>query len=367
MKTTATEYPVSNPAVPRGVGVAILVIAASVIGACSTPAPKGPARGTEVQPRFETEALQLQGGPADVAVWTNQDNPAASLIMAGDNASGLHIYGSNGQSLHSSPIKGLSRIDPLGLDRSGDSARLLVGAINPVRDQLVVLAMDPTSGEVRSAPVDIEGLDFEPVAICATALVGGTSDAFVASESGTLARYTISVPRFGSGVEVQAAGQADIAPGITDCVADRMRRALWIAVKGSGIWQLPLRLDADSRPELVARVDARRLESVGGLAILRARGEAMLLASSPADGSFSAFELGSGRFQGGITRITEGSRWHGRFHIVASNGIDDVTGNYGLGAGGGMLVVRDGRDEPGGGQNFKIVAIDEVRDALDNQ
>jgi len=144
------------------------------------------------------------------------------------------------------------------------------------------------------------------------------------------------------------------------CVVDEATRRLYVAEEDTGLWRFDADPDGDGTPSSVAMVDGRKLvEDAEGVALgLGPNQQRFILVSSQGDNAFTLYN-----------RETEA--FVGRFRIVAGNvgsveetdGIDLVLGDFGPAFPGGLLVVQDG-EQADGTQNFKLVAWDDVVQAL---
>jgi len=348
-------------------GAALLLLAG-----CTTPAPMDdrPVTLVEVPARVETGPIAGDGSLAP-AVWINRNNPSRSLVAAVGDGERMHVYSTDGKALASATPGQFDAIVTLGLARLGAERRVLFAATDSNRSRLALLAVNPETGEPDPAPFDIERLDFDPHGVCASQLVGGTAEVFVISDAGEIARFRLSVPRFGD-ANVRFAARRDFGTSVQACAADHVQKAVWFSQAGSGIWSVPLRMEGDATPERVARVGGVGLPfDPHGLAIVRSSGRAMIIASMPADDSFSAYAVTGGRSSGGVIRVAGDDPLEGRFRIIGSDGVDAASGSrYFDGGGasgiaglpGGLLVVADQADDPGAGHNLKFVSLEELLD-----
>lgn len=343
-----------------------------VLAGCTTSAPVNdrPVTLVEVAARHET-AVAAGDGSLAPAVWINRDNPARSLVAAVGDGERMHVYSTGGEMLASATPGQFDAIATLGLARKDGERRVLFAATDSNRSRLALLAVNPDTGEPDPAPFDIEGLDFDPLGVCASQLTGGTAEVFVISGAGEIVRFRVSAPRFGD-VTVSFAARRDFGTPVQGCAADDVQNAVWFSQAGSGIWSVPLRMESDATPERVALVGSVGLPfDPDGLAIVRSGGRALIIASLPADDSFSAYAVTGGRSSGGVIRIAGDDPLAGRFRIVAGGGVDAATGSRRFDGGGvsgiaglpgGLLVVADERDDSGSGRNLKIVSLDALLD-----
>jgi len=348
-------------------GAALLLLAG-----CTTPAPMDdrPVTLVEVPARVETGPIAGDGSLAP-AVWINRNNPSRSLVAAVGDGERMHVYSTDGKALASATPGQFDAIATVGLGRSNAGRRVLFAATNSDRSQLALLAVDPDTGEPDAVPFDIEGLDFEPRAVCASQLSGGRAEVFVVSSAGELVRFNVSVPRFGE-VSVREVARRDFGASVQDCAADNGQDAVWFSQIGSGIWSVPLRMEDDARPERVALVGGSGLPfDADGLAVVRSGGRALIIVAVPADDSFSAYAVTGGRSSGGVIRVAGDDPLEGRFRIIGRDGVDAASGSRYVDGGGasgiaglpgGLLVVADQADDPGAGHNLKFVSLEELLD-----
>jgi len=353
-----------------------LAVAATllVLAGCAAPAPVAdrPAVPIDVPARYETGSAV--GDSALVpAVWINPDNPGRSLVAAVGDGQRFTVHSADGEVLASATPGRFGAVATLGQARRGPDRRVLFAATDALASRLVLLAVDPDTGEPDPAPFEIERLDFEPRGVCASELTGGNAEVFVISDAGELVRISVSVPRFGD-VTLRQRARRGFGAAILDCAADHAHNAVWFSLRGSGIWTVPLRMEGDARPEPVARIGSAGLPSApAGLTVVHSAGRALLIAAVPADDSLTAYALTGGQIRGGIIRVAEGEPLAGRFRIVVGNGVDDVAGPRHVAGGGapgipglpgGLLAVSDQRNAPDGSQNVKLAAIGDLPGAM---
>ena len=85
----------------------------------------------------------------DVAVWVNESDPEASLIVATNKLRGLLVYGLDGAVVSTSDVGRVNNVDLRdGVDVGGEEA-IVVAATNRTTATIDVLALDPTAATSR--------------------------------------------------------------------------------------------------------------------------------------------------------------------------------------------------------------------------
>jgi 3-phytase len=144
------------------------------------------------------------------------------------------------------------------------------------------------------------------------------------------------------------------------CVVDDRTATLYVGEEDVGIWRFDARPGAPVTPVEVARIDGKTLVAdVEGVAIA-ATGDngGWLVASSQGDNAYTLYSLPDHHYVGRF-RIVQG-----QFGATSeTDGIEVVLGDFGPAYPGGLMVAQDGDNAPAA-QNFKLVAWDDIRDAL---
>ena len=90
----------------------------------------------------------------DPAVWVNEANPEASLIVATNKLRGFVVYGLDGAVVSTSDVGRVNNVDLRDGVNVGGEEEIVVAATNRTTETIDVLALDPESGEL-SPLVDV--------------------------------------------------------------------------------------------------------------------------------------------------------------------------------------------------------------------
>lgn len=310
-----------------------------------------------VAPVGETAPVISSGDAADdPAIWINPDNPEASLIVATDKQSGLHVYDLNGSERQYLRIGFTNNVD-LRTAPWGKNDLTLVVASRRYPSQLVLLALDHESGELRllkQHPVQLQ----EPYGICMYQDKNGQPYVFLNSTDGSFAQYSVN-PEF----EITEVRNFKLRTRVEGCVADDDDGLLYIGEEDRGIWRMSAGPEDPVDRRFVDTVIGGPLVSdVEGLAIYHGQRK-LLVASSQGDNSYAVYDA-------------ETSEYLISFHVTGDSKIDGVSETDGIdvtavslpGFPHGMLVVQDGYNtDPTENQNFKIVSWSDVMEILERQ
>lgn len=311
-----------------------------------------------VQAAVETAPVDTVNADAadDPAIWIDDGDPAASLILGTDKKAGLYLYDVSGAVAQFLPAGQLNNIDlrqnvTLGAWR-GDIA----AASNRTDNTVTLLTLADRRATVSGAiPSPIE----EPYGLCMGA-AGAETLAFVAYKTGDVVAFRLTAPDAGEEVS-----RLKLASQLEGCVFDDAARVLYIGEENRGLWK------ADYRDGRLG--GARLVDEIGGASGLVADIEGLalyvtgettgyLIASVQGDNSFAVYERqGDNRFRGRF-RIGPSATIDG---VGETDGIEATSAPLGPRFPKGVLVVQDGLNEPEGvGQNFKIVDWRDIEQAL---
>lgn len=334
------------------------VLAALLLAACTPPAVDPVVETATVTADAETVAVKNGDDAADdPAIWRNAANPAASLIVGTDKQAGLYVYGLDGQVRHFLDAGRVNNVDlvdtPAGVivaasDRTdNDNAHIALFRLNTAAARLEPLGRVPAgSGEAYG--------------ICLWATPTGTASAavtaFIVIKDGSIRQIELD-PAKATGRIVRSLKLATQSEG---CVVDPRTARLYVAEEDVGIWRFDARPGGDVRPVKIAGIDKARLfDDVEGLATA-AEGTAnggWLVASSQGDNAYAVWRLADERFVGRF-RIVNGALGG----TQETDGIEVITGDFGLDFPDGLMVAQDGENQPA--QNFKLVSWGKVKKAL---
>ena len=324
-----------------------------LLAACAPPAISPGVETASVTADAETVAVKNGDDAADdPAIWRNAANPAASLIVGTDKQAGLHVYGLDGQMRHFLDAGRVNNVDlaetPNGVivaasDRTdNDNAHIALFRLNTASARLEPL------GRVPAGPGEAYGM-------CLWATPGALT-AFIVIKDGTIRQLELD-PARATGRLVRSLKLGTQSEG---CVVDPRTARLYVAEEDVGIWRFDARPQASTRPVKIAGIDKARLfDDVEGLAIAAegAGNGGWLVASSQGDNAYALWRLSDERFVGRF-RIADGKLGG----TQETDGIEVMTGDFGAGFPGGLMVVQDGENQPA--QNFKLLGWGKVKAAL---
>jgi 3-phytase len=349
-----------------------LFFAAAVLSSCAPQDPEAKSdspkmavgTGTPVPAAFETPPVgqSTEDAADDPAIWVDPADRTRGVIIGTDKKSGVYVYDLTGKQLDYLPGGLPNNVDLREGFPTPKGQKVLVAASDRGRPGAgaALFLLDPATLKLTfwaAIPVDLA----EPYGLC-TARRG---DAFLVIVNGTDGQVRqLRVAMGGDGKpQVQEERRFSVPTQPEGCVADDGRGRLYLGEEGAGIWQFDLGTGA-AKGALIATAPSEALKpDVEGLALLEDKTGAWLIASSQGDSAFAVWKVDGAQPQ-----------YRGRFSVVASGGIDAVTGTDGVTALGGvvggfpegLVVMQDDVDEGPAGerQNFKLVDWREVRKAL---
>jgi 3-phytase len=323
------------------------------IAACAPPAVVPGVPTASVTADAETVAVRNSDDAADdPAIWRNAANPAASLIVGTDKQAGLYVYDLKGQVRDFRDAGRVNNVDlvetPAGVivaasDRSDEAnAHIALFRLDTATARLVPLGRVPAgSGEAYG--------------MCLWATPGALT-AFIVIKDGTIRQIELDT-KAATGRIVRTLKLDTQSEG---CVVDPRTARLYVAEEDVGIWRWDGRASGSTKPVKLASVDGKRLVAdVEGLAIAAdgAGNGGWLVASSQGDNAYAVYRLADDRYVGRF-RIADG--------VIGgtqeTDGIAVMTGDFGPGFAGGLMVAQDGENVPT--QNFKAVGWGKVKAAL---
>jgi 3-phytase len=344
--------------------VVVLALAAGAFG------PTGRAEGlgdsvATVTAAVETAPVQSDGdAAADVAVWVNPADPAASLVIGTDRRGALELYDLSGQRVQRLPR-------PAGTTTSVD-----VRSGFPLGGRTVTLVatggrvmsffrVDPAARQLR----EVGAQDF-PTGGVAAALclyrsgVTGRFYAFITEPGGDVTQYELFDQ--GGSVDARVVRTWPLGRAATHCVADDETGRLFVSQGEAGVWRYNAEPDASPLArQQVDKAGGDHLASGGaGVAVVAQPGKrGFLLVSSPGDDTFAIYRRGHDHGWLGHRQVVDGDAADG---CSGTTGIEAVAADLGQRFPAGIFVCQDGRNTapaPAGRQNFKYVRLDEFLDA----
>ena len=293
----------------------------------------------------------IADGANDPAIWVDPENPANSLILGSGGAAGLEIYDLDGTRIDVIGDADITLVDVRnGFAAGGTSGGLAVAydvdtsTIIGFRVNAGGRTLEPIAGFAIATGAELEGLCLY------RSPLSGKFYAF-ASAAGMLQQWEIY-----SGTEGVAAHQARNIPvgiGAGHCAVHDSASVVYFAIETVGVFAIDAEpeTEGDIRPIDLAEPFGRFAGDVKGIAVHAAYGGGQLLVSDADESRLHVYDLGSRAY-------------------IATIAIDGVEESEGLAATaaplagpGGLLVVTDD-DNGDATTNYKIVAWQDIADAL---
>lgn len=306
----------------------------------------------------ETEPVASSDDAADdPAIWTNRNDPAASLILGTDKQAGLYAYDLSGAVKQFVEAGRLNNVDLRQNVTLGDWAGDIAAASNRADDTIALFAID-ASGRVTPSG-SFPSIVAEPYGLCMGA-AGENVLVFVPHKTGDLIMYRLTGADGGEEI-----GRLKFGGQLEGCVFDDEMRFLYIGEENRGVWKSYLDETGPGEPILIDEVggDAGLVADVEGLALYKdAEGAGYLIASSQGNNSYAVYDRrGENAFLGRFA-IGDGPDIDG---TQETDGIEASSANLGEDFPAGVFIAQDGENAPkGSAQNFKIVDFREVTAAL---
>ncbi len=314
----------------------------------------------------------------DPAVWVNEVDPEASLIVATNKVRGFIVYGLDGAVVSTSDVGRVNNVDLRDGVTVGGEEAIVVAATNRTTETLDVFALDPDSGELTAlvdAPISPD-FDEEPYGLCLyRSSASGALYVFANDQGGAVEQWRLDGDGAGmSGTRVRSWAVGSQTEG---CVADDANGWLFIGEEEVGIWRYGAEPDAPPEERVaVDRVGVGELEgghlasNVEGLSIYAPRvggpDAGFLVASSQGNHTYIVYDRAPPHAYRGTFRVGEAGAVDG---VEDTDGLHVVSASVGPLYPMGLLVVQDGINvAPDGSlanQNFKLVSWQHVLDALD--
>ena len=314
----------------------------------------------------------------DPAVWVDEADPEASLIVATNKLRGLVVYGLDGAVVSTNDVGRVNNVDLRdGVDVGGEET-IVVAATNRTTWTIDVLALDPDSGDLTPLLDDPISPDFDedPYGLCLyrSAASGGLY-VFANDQGGAVEQWRLDRGDTGlTGTRVRSWAVGSQTEG---CVADDANGWLFIGEEEVGIW----RYHAEPGLSTAARVAVDRVgvgepggghlaSHVEGLSIYAPPGggpdNGFLVASSQGNHTYVVYDRAPPHAYRGTFRVGEAGALDA---VEDTDGLHVVSAPLGPGYPMGLLVVQDGvnlaPDGAEANQNFKLVSWRDVLDVLD--
>ena len=310
------------------------------------------------QARGQTDAVGTANADAadDPAIWRNQADPAASLIVGTDKKAGLYVYDLQGKQRSFINAGRVNNVDLRDMGAEG----IIVAASDrsdPLNAQLALFRLDPKAATLTPLGKVSAGTG-EAYGVCLYR-EGGTLFAFNVIKEGTIRQVALTL---GSAAPTgQILRTMKLATQSEGCVTDERTHRLYVAEEDVGLWRFDAAPNGATAPVKMASADGYQIVADTEGVTLAAEGPTdggYLLVSSQGDNAYAVYRLSDdaylGRFRIGAGAI--GS-------TEETDGIDAVVGDFGPGYPGGLFVAQDGQNAPAA-QNFKLVAWADIKAAL---
>jgi 3-phytase len=302
----------------------------------------------------------------DSAIWVNQANPGASVVIADNKADlggGIGIFDMRGRLLQFRPDGKIGNVDLREGFSLGGRDTVIVGANNRTDNKLSLWALETTTRTL--SPVDARSIDTS---------TGAANYGFCMYHSRRSGKFYAFVTPNGSG-GIQQFELFDDGEGMVDatvvrtlpissitesCVADDDLGHLYVGQEDVAVWEYGAEPDAGSTRTAVDRVGdgGHLVDDIEGMSIAYGvNGSGYLFVSSQGNSTFAVYD------RGGANGFMKSFRVMGHGRIDAVSGTDglDVT-SYSVGPRfeKGMLVVHDEANSGGTTSNLKYVPLDQI-------
>lgn len=333
-----------------------------LLAAGCTPAEVRPAFSTaptaSVQARGETVAVATANADAadDPAIWRNPANPSASLLVGTDKKAGLYVYGLDGKVKSFLDAGRVNNVDlrdmgPLGIIVAASDR---IDRLNP---KLALFRLDPASGTLTALGKVPVGTG-EAYGVCLYR-EGGKLTAFNVIKDGTINQVELDLS--GAAPTGKIVRTMKLATQSEGCVVDERTHRIYVAEEDVGLYRFGARATDPVTPVKIAGADGYQIVADTEGVTLAPEGDAdggYLLVSSQGDNAYAVYRLSDDAYLG---RFRIGAGTFGA--TEETDGIDVAVGDFGPNFPGGIFVAQDGMNPPNA-QNFKLVAWDDVRKAL---
>ena len=314
----------------------------------------------------------------DPAVWVDESDPEASLIVATNKLRGLVVYGLDGAVVSTNDVGRVNNVDLRdGVDVGGEGT-IVVAATNRTTWTIDVLSLDPDNGALTpllDTPISPD-FDEDPYGLCLyRSAASGDLYVFANDQGGAVEQWRLDPGDTGlTGTRVRSWAVGSQTEG---CAADDANGWLFIGEEEVGIW----RYRAEPGLSTAERVAVDRVgvgepggghltAHVEGLSIYAPPGggpdDGFLVASSQGNHAYVVYDRAPPHAYRGTFRVGEAGAVDG---IEDTDGLHVVSAPLGPRYPMGLLVVQDGvnlaPDGAEANQNFKLVSWQHVLAALE--
>ena len=336
------------------------------LGGCATELPLAEriARATPavtVVARGETVPVGSanQDAADDPAIWRNPARPEASLIIGTDKKAGLYTYDLDGKIRDFYDAGRVNNVDLRAKILVNGTPRILVAASDRndlTQAKIALFTLDPETAKLAPLGTVPAGTG-EAYGMC-LGHSEGRLYAFMVLKDGTIHQIALNVAgTVPSGELVRTLKLATQSEG---CVVDEQTQRLYVAEEDVGLWRFDARPTGSTSPTKIAAADGKNIVAdAEGVALAEGpEGGRYILVSSQGDNAYTIFRASD-------------EAYVGRFRIAAgtfgateeTDGIDLIVGDFGPAYPGGLFIAQDGI-QAGGAQNFKLIAWDDIVQAV---
>nr|WP_047167576.1 phytase [Sphingomonas sp. Y57] len=314
-----------------------------------------------VTARGETAPVGTANADAadDPAIWRNAADPAASLIVGTDKKAGLYVYGLDGKVrdfLDAGRVNNVDLKDGVAI-HGGTGVLVVASDRNDIaRAKLALFRLDTGTAKLTALGTVPAGAG-EAYGVCLYRDAAGLY-AFIVLKDGTINQVALDAS--GATPTGRIVRTMKLGTQSEGCAADDRTGMLYVAEEDVGLWKFDAKAAGSTSPVRIAAADGRNIVAdAEGVAIaMVGEKDGYVLVSSQGDNAYAVY------------RIADDS-YVGRFRVAAgtvggaeeTDGIEVMTGDFGTGFPGGLFVAQDGHNGAGA-QNFKLVAWDDIVQAL---
>jgi 3-phytase len=318
-------------------------------------------------PVVETASFPNSSGDIadDSAIWVNDSDPSASLVIAdnkSDSGGGVGVFNMSGSLVSFLSVGKIGNVDLRRNFSLGGQNISLVGGNNRSNNTLELWKLDPATGTLTSV-----------AARTISTSTGGENYGFCMYRNKISGKTYAFVTPIGSGNVQQfelfdnGAGKVDATSvrtlpinSITEaCVADDDLGHLYLAQEEVSLWKYNAEPTSGTSRTAVATVDdGHVVEDLEGVSIAYgADGTGYIILSSQGDSTYAVYDrAGNNAFLKSFTVGNNGTI----DAATGTDGLDVTSSNLGGSFTGGMLVVHDGSNSGGTTSNLKYVSLSQI-------
>lgn len=320
-----------------------------------------------VQAVAETTPMPTAGDAADdPAIWFNERNPEASLIIGTNKKAGLSVFSLNGKLIKHFDVGKINNVDiRRGFPLANRQIDIVAGS-NRTDNSVLVMSIDSTGTlqPLLKTPI-ISKLD-EVYGFCLYhEKKTNRFYAIVNGKSGGVEQWelTDNGDNYIKGTLVRTFNVQGQPEG---CVADDELGFIYLGEEDRGIWKFSAAANSKDKGSLIDSLSSGHLVAdVEGLAIYYGKdGKGYLIASSQGNNSYAIYKREDKNQYIGSFDIADGQLVDG---VAETDGIEVTSLNLGGQFPSGLFIAQDGFNkdhDKEANQNFKIVDWREIAKAL---